>query len=127
VTQEYRTGAFARTLIEVEAPKTLDVSGAQVTVKVGAAKGKYKDMPASRSYVVDVHLPAKPASVKLGERILPGFEATGQDRAARDKVRADFNAAAEGWFYDASDRRGVLHVKVKPQPLSTGFTVRVGT
>jgi hypothetical protein len=37
-------------------------------------------------------------------------------------VRASFNAAAEGWLYDAADRRGVLHVKAAPQPLATGFT-----
>jgi len=167
LTQEYRNGAFARTLIEVEAPKSLDVPGAQITVKVGAAKGTYTDVPATRSYVVDVHVPSKPASVRFlearaagatpvggqrssraagrgvqpapgrpnvapavatppaAERVLPGFEAAGRDRAARDKVRADFNAAAEGWFFDASDRRGVLHIKTKPQPLATGFTVKV--
>ena len=70
-TQEYRKGAFARTLIEVDAPKAIDVPGAQVTVKVGPAKGRYEGMPASRSYVVDVHVPGKPASVRLGDRVLP--------------------------------------------------------
>ncbi|MBZ5497192.1 MAG: DUF5110 domain-containing protein [Acidobacteriia bacterium] len=124
-TQQYRNGAFARTLIEVEAPKFLDAAGAQVAVKVGAAKGQYKDMPVSRSYVVDVHVPTKPAGVKLGDRSLPGFETNAADRASRDKVRAEFNAAPEGWFFDAGDRRGVLHIKVKPQPLTAGFTVRV--
>jgi alpha-glucosidase len=126
VTQAYRSGAFAKTPIEVEAPKTLDVSGGQITVKVGAAKGKYTGMAVARSYVVDLHVPTKPTTVNLSGRALPGFEATGQDRAARDKVRADFNAASEGWFFDASDRRGVLHVKLKPQALATGFTLKVG-
>jgi alpha-glucosidase (family GH31 glycosyl hydrolase) len=164
VTQEYRQGASARTLIEVEAPKALDAAGTQVSVKVGPAKGTYRDMPASRSYIVDVHVPSRPASVRIVEagvpttaaaavqrpsraagqarqsarekgrdagaapaagRVLPAFEATGQDRAAREKVRADFNKAAEGWFFDASDRRGVLHIKTAPQKLAAGFTVRV--
>jgi alpha-glucosidase (family GH31 glycosyl hydrolase) len=125
VTQQYRTGAFARTPIEVEAPKSIDTPKALITVKVGAAKGKYGEMPASRSYAVDVHVPAKPATVKLGDSILPGFEPNAQDRAARDKVRADFTAAAEGWFFDAGDRRGVLHIKTRPQALSAGFIVRI--
>jgi len=125
VTQEYRNGASARTLIEVEAPKAPDAPGAQVTVKVGPAKGKYTGMPVSRSYILDIHVPTRPAAVRLGDRVLPGFEATGQDRAARDKVRADFTAAAEGWYFDAGDRRGVLHVKTRPQQLSAGFNVRV--
>ena len=188
VTQDYRNGAFARTLIEVDAPKSFDEPGARITVNVGAATGSYKDMPASRSYVVDLHVPSKPASVQIGQvgqvagpseergsgvgqraptsdelggvqgpppfkqraargggapasdrarrgagapaiqekpRMLPGFEAAGQDRAARDKVRADFNAAAEGWFFDAGDRRGVLHIKTKAQPLSGAFSIRI--
>ena len=124
-TQEYRKGAFARTPIAVEAPRALDVTGSQITVRVGAAKGTYKDMPASRSYVVDLHVPAKPVAVKLGERALPGFEPAAQDRASRDKARADFNAAVEGWYFDAADRRGVLHVKFGPQRLATAFAVRV--
>ena len=125
VTQAYRTGAFARTLIEVDAPKSLDEPGAQVTVKVGGAKGAYKDMPGSRSYVVDLHVPSKPASVKLGDRALPIFQVPAGDRAAREKARAEFDAAPEGWLFDPSDRRGVLHVRIKPQAVGTGFVVRV--
>ncbi len=114
VTQQYKTGAFARTLIEVESPKDLDVPKAQITVKVGIAKGKYKDMPANRSYLVDVHVPAKPADVKLTERELPVFE-----------KRAEFDSAPEGWFFDTRDRRGVLYIKTKPQPLAGGFSIKV--
>jgi len=133
LTREYQAAGFARTLIEVDAPKALDEPGTQVTVRVGAAKGTYKGMPASRAYVVDIHLPAKPASVKVGERVVQAFEVPpagrGADRAARDKARAAFDAAPEGWLYDAPTRAGiggVLHVRIKPQPLTTGFVVKVG-
>jgi hypothetical protein len=102
-------------------------------VKVNAAKGTYKDMPASRSYIVDIHMPAKPASVKIGERVVQAFEVPpagrGADRAARDKARADFNAAPEGWLYDAPTRAGlggVLHVRIKPQAVTAAWTVKVG-
>ena len=126
VTQAYRTGAFARTLVEVDAPKSLDDPGAQVTVKVGAAKGNYRGMPASRSYEVDLHVPSKPAAVKLGDYALPMFQRpAGGDRAARDKARAEFDAAPEGWMFDPSDRRGVLHVRLKPQASAAGFVVNV--
>ncbi len=126
-TQEYRAGAFARTTIEVEAPTSLDIPGAQIAVEVGAAKGSYKGMPSSRSYVVDVHVPAKPATVKLGDKTVQGFEVSAaMDRATRDKVRASFAAVTEGWLFDATERRGVLHVKTKAQALSSGFTLRVG-
>jgi alpha-glucosidase len=114
VTQEYRKAAFARTLIEVEAPKSLDAPNAQVTVRVGPAQGKYRDMPAARSYVIDVHVPARPAGVTLGDKALPSFE-----------KKAEYDAVPEGWFFDARDRRGVLHIKTRPQPLSAGFVVKV--
>jgi alpha-glucosidase len=125
MTQRYRNGAFARTLIEADAPKSLDESGAQITVKVGAAKGSYAGMPAMRSYVVDVHVPGKPAGVKLGDRALPMFQVSAGDRAAREKARAEFDAAPEGWLFDPSDRHGVLHVRLKPQAASAGFVVKV--
>jgi alpha-glucosidase len=113
-TQQYRTGAFARTLIEVEAPKDLDAPKAQIGVRVGPAKGKYRDMPATRSYVFDVHIPTKPADVKLAERSLPVFE-----------KKPEYDAAPEGWFFDARDRRGVVHVKTKAQPLGSSCVIRI--
>jgi alpha-glucosidase (family GH31 glycosyl hydrolase) len=113
-TQDYRSGAFARTLVEVEAPKTLDTAGATISIKVDPAKGKYADMPQSRSYVVDVHLPAKPAAIKLNDKSVPAFE-----------KREEFDKAAEGWFFDARDRRGVLRVKTKAIPPAAGFSVKV--
>ena len=125
VTQSYRTGAFARTLVEADAPKSLDDPGAQVTVKVGPAKGSYLGMPAMRSYVVDLHVPGKPSSVKLGDRVLPMFQVPAGDRNARAKARAEFDAAPEGWLFDPSDRRGVLHVRLKPQASAAGFVVKV--
>ena len=40
----------------------------------------------------------------------------------RTSSKADFEAATEGWYYDATDRRGVIHVKLGPQALSKGFS-----
>jgi hypothetical protein len=34
--------------------------------------------------------------------------------------------AYEGWYFDAADRRGVVHIKIKPQALSAVFVVKVG-
>ena len=141
VTQEYRNGAFAKTLVEVDAPKSFDApapgstpapdsktqpvgtkknvtpaesANNQILIKISPAKGKYKDLPVSRSYVLDVHIPAKPAGVKLSEKALPGFE-----------KREEFQAAAEGWLFDARDRRGVLRVKTKALLLAGGFSVKI--
>jgi alpha-glucosidase len=114
VTQDYRAGAFAKITVETEAPKSLEAAGSQISVKVGPAKGKFKNMPASRSYVLDVHIPAKPEAVKLNDKTLPGLE-----------KREEFRTAAEGWFFDPRDRRGVLHVKTRAISLAAGFAVKV--
>ena len=127
-TQKYKTGAFARTLIEMEAPVTPDSPADQITLKVGAVKGTYDGMPAQRGYGVDMHVTAKPAKVSVGGKALTEIVAPAGTaaRQALDKIKADFAAATEGWYYDATDRKGVLHVKVAPQKLATGFTVIVG-
>ena len=127
-TQKYRTGAFAKTVIEMESPITPDASGDQIALKVGAAKGTYDGMPAQRAYAVDMHVTAKPAKVTLGGKALTEITAPAGTaaRQALDKIKADFAAATEGWYYDATDRKGVLHVKISPQKLAAGFTIVVG-
>ncbi len=126
-TQKYRAGAFARTLIEMDAPMTPDSAGDRITLTVGAAKGAYDGMPAERGYGVEMHVTKKPSTVTVGNKTLIEFApAAGAGRAAMDKVRADFAAATEGWYYDAADRRGVVHVKIAPRRLAAGFSVVVG-
>jgi Glycosyl hydrolases family 31 TIM-barrel domain/Glycosyl hydrolase family 31 C-terminal domain/Domain of unknown function (DUF5110)/Glycosyl hydrolase 31 N-terminal galactose mutarotase-like domain len=127
VTQRYRDGAFARTLIEMDGPASDDAPSQTITVRVGPAKGEYEGMPVRRSYELEVHLPNQPSSVTLAGRALAGFASAGATRAARTKARADFDAASEGWYFDPADRHGVLHVKIGPQALAAGFVVTIGT
>ena len=126
LTQDYRKGASAKTTITVEGPKDLTLPGGLVTVTVDGAKGSYAGMPTSRSYVVDMHIPAAPKNVALAGRMLTEIPLNGTDKAAREKQKADFAAAADGWYFDANDRRGVLHIKVGPQTTAAGFGVKVG-
>jgi len=125
-TQKYRAGAFARTLIESEAPPTPGAPGDRIVVTVRPASGQYEHMPAARAYALDVHAPRRPATVTIGGRALPEIAVDGSGRQALDKARLAFDAAAEGWWFDASDRHGVLHVKVGSQPLSAGFRLAIG-
>src|SRR5262249_28955571 len=125
-TQKYRAGAFTRTAVSVESPATPDAPGDAITVNVAPAAGQYDGMPGSRGYLVDMHVTRKPATVTVGGRALAEIPQTGQGRQAQDKLKADFEAAREGWYYDAADRRGVVHVKLAPQALSKGFSVVIG-
>jgi alpha-glucosidase (family GH31 glycosyl hydrolase) len=125
-TQKYRSGAFARTVIESDAPALPDSAGDRITVTVRPTSGQYDGMPSARTYVLDVHAPTRPATVTLGGQALQEIAVDGSGRQALDKARAAFDAAAAGWFFDPSDRRGVLHVKVGSQTLAAGFRVTIG-
>jgi alpha-glucosidase len=125
-TQRYRSGAFARTLIESEAPPTPGAAGDHITVTVRPASGQYDHMPLARAYVLEVHVPKRPASVALGGRSLQEIVPDGPGRQALDRARAAFDAATEGWWFDAGDRHGVLHVKVGSQTLAAGLRVAIG-
>ena len=127
-TQKYRTGASSRTLIDMEAPIAPDSPGDQIKITVGATKGTYAGMPVQRAYAADVHVAAKPSKVTIGTKALAEITAPAGTaaRQALDKIKTDFAAATEGWYFDATDRKGVLHVKVAPQKLATGFTLVVG-
>jgi alpha-glucosidase len=125
-TQQYRTGAFARTVITAVAAPVPDAAGDRIAVTVGPTDGHYEGMPTARTYVLEVHEPRKPASVTVGGRALHELAADGTGRQAVDRARAAFEAAADGWWFDASDRHGVLHVKVGSQTLAAGFAVTIG-
>ena len=73
---------------------------------------------------LDVGCGTGDSSVYLAQH---GWDVTGVDFVpkALDKARAAFDAASEGWWFDAGDRHGVLHVKVGPQTLAAGFRVAI--
>jgi len=128
-TQKYRTGASSRTLIEMDAPVSLDEPGSQISIKVNAARGTYDGMTPQRAYVVDAHVPARPAKVTLGGRALaeiPAPAGGGRGGAAAAARLAAFTAATEGWYFDGADRKGVLHIKIAPQKLASAWTLVIG-
>ncbi len=89
-------------------------------IKAGAIIPMYPEM------LYDGQKPFDPVTLDskaLAEIVAPAGMAA---RQALDRVKADFAAATEGWYYDATDRKGVLHVKVAPRKLASGFTVVVG-
>lgn len=122
-TLAYRSGAFARTPIESDAPAVPDTAGARVTITVRPAAGHYDGMPTERSYVLDVHVPKRPATVTLDGHPLSEVHAA---RQGSGSPMAFWDPNQEGWFFDGADRRGVLHIQVGVKPLSKGFVVAIG-
>ncbi|QDZ16205.1 NPCBM/NEW2 domain-containing protein [Humibacter ginsenosidimutans] len=97
VTRDYENGDSATQKFTVTAPKK---DAGDVTVTIGARSGHYDGMAASRPYQLDVHSGSAPEKVTVGSTTLPALA----DKAA-------FDAAATGWYYDANDSAGVVHVK----------------
>ena len=97
-TQKYRTGAFARTTIDVESPATPDAAGDTITVNV---------RPSNRPVRRHARQPPVPRRRARGAQAREGHgrrararrdPQTGQGRQAQDKLKADFEAATEGWY-----------------------------
>ncbi len=97
VTREYRNGATSRQAFTVTAPAK---DGGDVAVTIGKRDGDYAGKAAARPYKLDVHSGSQPSAVLVGATIL--------DKAAD---AAAFVAAETGWYYDAADAGGTVHVK----------------
>ncbi|MEU3840081.1 NPCBM/NEW2 domain-containing protein [Streptomyces sp. NPDC028635] len=109
VTRQHRVGRYAEQKVVVSAPG----SGAgAVRIDVGASAGSFAGKQSARPYRFTVHTGSAPAQVRLDGRALP-----------RQTSKAAFEAAAEGWWYDAGDRAGV--VQVKTRAISTARAFRV--
>jgi alpha-glucosidase len=100
LTRQYKTGAFAKMLIEVEG------SGNKTKIAINAVRGTFTGINKKRVYLLDIHQSMAPKSVVLNGSQLKQYKTSGQ-----------FNKAADGYYFDKDDKTGTLHVKT--QYLST--------
>ena len=99
-THRYEKGESSTQQVAVTAP-TQGTGPVQVTI--GAVQGQYAGQLPQRRYALRVLSRQRPTAVTLGERALPMLA----DKAA-------WQAASEGWYFDAAERRGTLHVRTAP-------------
>ncbi|GAA0632925.1 hypothetical protein GCM10010174_62620 [Kutzneria viridogrisea] len=97
VTRAFQNGAQATQTFTVDAPKS---GPGSVSVHIGQSKGDYAGKPTERRYELTVHTGSNPAVVRAGDSLLTRYTS-----------KAAYEAAATGWWYDAADRGGVVHVK----------------
>ena len=100
VTREHRNGAYAKTLIEVTKEKNIDI-------KINAAKGHYKGEYEKRVYLLEVHT-SLPFGVLINNKSIRHFS-----------LKTDFEKASTGYYYDAHERKGTLHIKTNYLNTST--------
>lgn len=93
LTRQYKTGAFAKTLISVDVTQN-------VNIEIDAARGNYSGMNKERVYLLDVHQSQAPKTVSLNNQKLKSF-----------KSEQQFNKAQTGYYFDKDDKNGTVHIK----------------
>ncbi|MDN3656993.1 glycoside hydrolase family 31 protein [Ferruginibacter paludis] len=94
LTREYKKGAYATTLFEMNAGKI-------ITVTINAVKGKYNGSIDRRSYHLIVHTSASPKTASLDGELLP--QLTGE-RILHNE---------EGYYIDTTNGKTVLHIQTR--------------
>jgi len=92
----------------------MQATGADATVDIGAVDGTYAGQEARRGYSLRMLAAKAPDGVSAEGRALP----------ARSSAAA-LEAADDGWFFDASDRRGTLHVKTAARDIRSPLRIDV--
>lgn len=113
--RKYEQGAFSTQQVTMSAPAQ---GSGPVQVTLSPVEGQYQGQLTQRRYALRVLSRSAPKAVTLGGRALPQLA----DKAA-------FEAAAEGWYFDAQDRRGSVHVRTAAvdirQPLQFALAIPV--
>lgn len=102
-TRRYEKGESSTQQIHVQAPAQ---GSGPVQVRIDAVQGQYAGQLAQRRYGLRVLSRQRPSAVTLDERTLPMLA----DKAA-------WQASSEGWYFDAGERRGTVHVRTAPSDI----------
>lgn len=99
-TRQYQQGAFSTQQVRMR------VTGADVHVDVEPVAGSYADQLPRRGHALRMLAARHPAAVTANGAAL-----------ARHATRAAYDAASAGWWFDAAERQGTLHVKTASQDI----------
>lgn len=96
--------AYAETEITANAPESGVAGDITLTVNPANVHNDYEGQISERSYDFQILSLLKPLSIEF-------------DSGPLDEVSSmeDLTASQEGWYYDASDRYGTLHIKIGKQ------------
>ena len=108
LTRQYKTGAFAKTLIEV------DANTKKTSIAIKAAKGEYNGMNKNRVYLLDIHQQEAPKSVTLKGAKLTKYN-----------QKQQFEKAVTGYYFDKALNTGTLHIKTGYLSTSTEQAIKL--
>ncbi|EKO3588010.1 discoidin domain-containing protein [Vibrio metschnikovii] len=104
-TRAYREqNAYAETQIHVQAPRIGTPGNITITIEPAVIHHAYDGQINQRSYHIQVSSLIAPQLVKHNNLVLN-----------QHQTQNDFAQADEGWFFDSSDKNGVVHIKLPKQ------------
>ena len=113
LTREHRKGSFSKQLFECEG----ESDGTQpIAITINSSIGEYKGKPTERVYSFQVHSVKKPSSITAD------FE---KSKLKKFTDKTKFDASSEGWYFDPTDRNGVILIKTKKIALANKFGVKI--
>ena len=110
-TRRYAEGESSEQVVTMRAPEQ---GSGEVQVDIGAVQGSYAGQLPRRRYALRMLSRQSPTAVELDGRALPELA----DRAA-------FEAADEGWYFDAGERRGTVHVRTAAVDIRRALAFRL--
>ncbi len=110
-TRKYASGESSEQAITMQAPAQ---GSGEVRVRIDAVKGSYAGQLPQRRYALRALSRIAPKSVELDGRALPKLAG-----------RAAFDAAGEGWFFDADERHGSVHVRTAAVDIRSALDIRL--
>ena len=110
--------SFARTAISVSAPSSyLNASStSNVTIAVGGVQGSFDGQLASRGWFLDIRCRSPPLDVVLSVGGAVSLLPEAQSEAELEYI-------PQGFFFDYSQQRGLLMVKLSAMDAAAGFTL----
>ncbi|WP_325391742.1 NPCBM/NEW2 domain-containing protein [Undibacterium sp.] len=109
--RQYQNGSYSLQRFAVDAPQG---KAGDIRIAIDAVKNSYQGMEPLRVYQLQVHTRAKPDAVFLQEQAVPQLA-----------TRQQFDQSSTGWFYDANEKFGVLHVKTAKVAVAKDYQLRV--
>lgn len=107
-TRAYKeNNAYAETQLRVQAPRIGTAGDITISVDPATIHNPYQGQIDQRSYHFQVSSLIAPLGVEYANAALAKFT-----------DRAEFDQATEGWLYDASDKNGIVHVKLGKQSVT---------
>lgn len=104
-TLDYTNGAYVDRVVKVTS-KQSDAYIGDMTIEIPAADGTYVGAPMKRIWNFDIHTQVKPAQI-----LVDGYELM------------EMKSAKQGWYYDAEEAFGTIHIKTLPRCAKKGMKV----